>query len=918
MSYLTQLNEDQLKAVKTTEGYLRVIAGAGSGKTKLLVSRYVYLVTTYGIDPANILCVTFTNKAAREMKQRIKLLLGDDFDSSLICTYHGFCARVLREDSDKIFYPKNFQILDSDAQKAILRDIYQKYELKLDNASFEKTIKRIEKTKQSLDYVEKMCNPSSNLVLGEQDSLEVRIIEEYLQHQKRTFALDFQDLLNFTLYLFEKSQQTKEKWQEKLNYIQVDEFQDSSVKEMALIDILSAKYKNVMIVGDPDQNIYEWRGSNVKLLVDFDKTHEDCQTQFLTRNYRSTSKVLRCANTLIENNKFRLKKDLYTLNGEGEDVVYYHEKNEHEEALTISNIIKALIEAGYSYSDIAILYRSSFLSWPIEKKLNEECIPYEIFGGVKFYQRMEIQDVIAYLRVICYDDDISFKRIINKPRRRFGKVKMQRLLALQQGESLFETLSKNIDDEIFKKSDAIDFVRLIRDMRQRVLIDGVADLVSALCEESGYENYIRELGDMDRFDNLTEFKRIVVEQERTEGEALSMDIFLERIALQTDEDDSSKKESVKLMTVHSSKGLEFPVVFIMGLSENVFPNPKAVEERGELGMEEERRLCYVAITRAKERLFITESEGVSPSGKIKTPSRFLREIGCSNYKSFGIEADSIKADCIQQINTNNDSFNLSVGEKINHPAFGEGVILSLNDSGTSYKIKFNKDGIERNISANFFNGNSLKVIEQEDEEERPQKSKEMQERNIDLDKLKKETKKMPIFLYGERPKQSENNQTMPPQSQNNEIRSMIINENFSNTGWRCVGITDMGAPSVICQFCNKQTLRYVHHMENINGEKLDVGCVCAGKLDGNLEKAQEREKKIKRSQMPIFISPTQKNNKLSKSANGNYFTKIDGHLIVILADRYNENRWRYAIDGVFSDDSYKSIEEALKVAINRL
>ena len=924
MNYLEELNQDQLESVKTTEGYLRVIAGAGSGKTKLLVSRYVYLVSEYGINPANVLCVTFTNKAAREMKQRIKLLLGQDFDSSLICTYHGFCARVLREDSDKIFYPKNFQILDGDSQKGLLEDIYQQFELKLDHASFEKIIKRIGGHKKDYSYVEKMCSTNPCQVLDKIETLDDQIVEEYFQRQMRAYALDFLDLLNFTLYLFSKSDEVREKWQDKLNYIQVDEFQDSSTKELALIDMLSAKYKNLMIVGDPDQNIYEWRGSDVKLLVDFDKSHENCQTNYLTRNYRSTSKILQCANTLIEKNKYRLKKDLYTINDEGADVLYYHEKNEHKEAERIVSIIKTLKNAGYNYSDFAVLYRSGFLSWPIEKKLNEEAIPYEIFGGVKFYRRMEIQDIIAYLRLICFDDDIAFKRIVNKPRRRFGKAKMQKLITIrQEDESLFDTLRKNLDDETIKKSEAADFVKLICDMRQRVLIDGVSDFVSALCVESGYENYIKELGDMERFDNLTEFKRMIIEQEKSEGEELSMEDFLGRIALQTDEDSLDDKDSIKLMTIHSSKGLEFPVVFLMGVSENVFPSPKTIEERGELGMEEERRLCYVAITRAKDCLIITEAEGISPRGKPKTPSRFLKDIGFENFKSFGINTEETSTQSFEKgLAKDSDLPDMTVGQIVTHPIFGQGEIVSINENGTNCKIKFLNDGKERNLSTSFFGKSPLKAIENKNIETR-NISKAPQKKIIDIVDFDDKSKNLKNYLLGqpsEIKKQSSHEQQAPIVMQNS-VQSMIVNEKFAETGWRCLGVTDMGAPNTICQLCNKQTLRYVHHMENINGEKLDVGCVCAGKLQGDVEKAKERERRLRESPLTnqdFKFQPTPQRARLLKSLNGNFYIKYKGHVIVFIEDKYNKNRWRYSIDGEFSKYSYESINEALENAIENI
>ena len=912
MIYLEELNEQQLKAVKSTEGYLRVIAGAGSGKTKLLVSRYVYLVSAYGINPANILCVTFTNKAAKEMKNRITRLLGNNFDSSLICTYHGFCARILREDADKIFYPKNFQILDNAAQKGLLEDIYQQFELKLDHGSFEKIISKITAFKSTYPYVSKMCGPQPCQILSKIDSLDDQIFEEYFQRQIKNYALDFQDLINFALHLLHKNHEVRQKWQEKLNYIQVDEFQDSTAKELELIDILSNKYKNLMIVGDPDQNIYEWRGSDVNLLVDFDKNHIPCQTAFLTRNYRSTSKILCCANTLIKKNKSRLDKDLYTENNNGADVLYYHETNEVKEATRIVDLIKSLKNMGYDYSDFAILYRSSFLSWQIEKKLNESQIPYEIYSGVKFYQRMEIQDIIAYLRLICFDDDVAFKRIVNKPRRRFGKIKMQKLLALKQDdESLFDTLRKNLDDETIQQSDSADFVRLICDMRQRILIDSVSDFIANLCIESGYEKYIRELGDQERLDNLSEFKRIVVEQESGEGEELSFEEFLGRIALQTDEDFSKEQSSVKLMTIHSSKGLEFPVVFLMGVSENVFPNSKSIEEGNDKGMEAERRLCYVALTRAKERLIISESEGLSPSGKSKIPSRFLMEIGVENFKSFGIDINELQT--ASQYNnrpTTNDSPSFNVGQIIEHPIWGKGEIQSVNKINTNYRIKFLEDGKERDILSRFFSKTPLEPIKETTKpSDASNNSKTVNISSLPIPDKPQSSKKNFLSVT---PAKNESMPSAPTSSNALAPRTMRVNEKFADTGWRCIGVTDLGAPGAICQLCKKQTIRYVHHMENINGDNLDVGCVCAGKLTGDVEKAKEREKQIKEK----AHTPMQGN--LSKSKNGNYYTKINNHLIVVFSDKYKPNQWRYSIDGNFSTYSYCSKDDAYTAAIKKL
>ena len=704
MDYLSALNEKQLEAVTATEGYLRVIAGAGSGKTKLLVSRYAYLVKEYGINSANILCVTFTNKAAGEMKRRIRSLIGQEYDTSLICTYHGFCVRVLREDIEKIFYPKEFQIIDNPQQKAILGDIYQKFELKLDHASFEKVIKQISRFKADhREYVAKMCCTDPCQILPEISTVDDQIIEEFLQKQKQIYAMDFHDLLYFVLDIFNRCPEVLEKWQDRLNYIQVDEFQDSSNTEMELVDKLSGKHKNLMIVGDPDQNIYEWRGSDVRLLVDFDQYHVPTKTVFLNQNYRSTPQILCCANTLIEKNTYRLKKDLYTKSPDGAQVYHYHEKNEYAEAdRIIASIHRLRRESGCNYADFAVLYRSGFLSRVIEKKLTENGVPYEIFGGVKFYQRMEIQDIMAYLRLVAFDDDISFKRIINKPRRKFGRIKLQRLLTLQKdGTSLFQTLQENLEDSVFKQSGAKEFVAAVNRVREQYQTARLSECVERLCIDSGYEKYIRELGDMERFENLSEFKRIASEYERNYGEEVSLKEFINQISLQSEDDGEENCDRVKLMTIHAAKGLEFPYVFIIGFSEGIFPSSKTIEERRKMGLEEERRLCYVAITRAKKGLFLLDSEGYTQNGKEKLPSRFLKEIGEENYTRVGsisrelqYNADRYAAQLYDEAPAAPPK---AAGTRVSHPAFGEGEILGFGRNQNSYRIKFDKLASEREI-----------------------------------------------------------------------------------------------------------------------------------------------------------------------------------------------------------------------------
>lgn len=966
MEYLSALNEKQLEAVQETEGYLRVIAGAGSGKTKLLVSRYAYLVNEYGIDSANILCVTFTNKAAGEMKRRIRALIGQEYDTSLICTYHGFCARVLREDSEKIFYPKEFQIIDTSQQKSILSEIYQKFELKLDYASFEKITEQIALIKSKRDYVRKMCSTVKCQILDNVSTVELQIIEEYLQRQKQTYLMDFSDLMYFTLDIFYRCPDVLDKWQTRLNYIQVDEFQDSSKTEMELVDMLSARHRNLMVVGDPDQNIYEWRGSDVKLLVDFDKDHVPTNTIFLNQNYRSTPQILKCANTLIEKNKFRLKKDLFTKSGDGEHVYHFHTKNEHAEAdkivESIQNIRK---ESKCNLSDFAVLYRSGFLSRVIEKKFTESGIPYEIFGGVKFYQRMEIQDIMAYLKLIVSDDDSAFKRIINTPRRRFGRAKLQHLQMLQagtEGKSLYETLKENINDAVFKNSGAKDFTEIIDDLKGAYSKIPLSESVEKICDRSGYEKYIRELGDMERFENLSEFKRIAAEYEKNFGENVSLEEFIGHISLQSEDDSEEASDTVKLMTIHAAKGLEFPYVFIVGFSEGIFPSSKTIEERKQLGLEEERRLCYVAITRAEKRLFLLDSEGYSQNGKQKLPSRFLKEIGEENYIRIGTVSKELQENADKYASdlsggSYEEKSIKSIGNIVTHPVFGEGTIIGYSKNKNSYVIKFPKLASERVLSADFFSKErALPVVkpkataetaaEETEEIELPGMPENIQEEKIlpqiidttakSESKLRDDSEKYTVEDSAPEGYDKAFEQNVPEfkeiqieeQPAEPPVEKRVLSRkpdtaDFDNlwncddvpkTGWVCTGVSDLGAPVGVCEMCGHQIIRYVHHMYHPHYRSLGVGCVCAGKMEGDVEGAKQREQDFKNRQSR---KENFKKRKWKTSKNNNSYIKIKDHLIVLYQNaKYGS--WKYSLDNVFCTEVYSTREEAMDAAFEAL
>ncbi|MCI8797450.1 MAG: UvrD-helicase domain-containing protein [Dorea sp.] len=942
------LNEKQKEAVLETEGYVRVIAGAGSGKTKLLVSRYVYLVQDYGIDSSNILCVTFTNKAAGEMKKRIRALIGENDEVSLIYTYHGFCNRLLRENPEKLFLNKQFQIIDSRQQKAMLSEIYQKYELKLDYASFESILKKIGYIKKDTEYVTRLCNPGSGQILNEIRNQDDRIIEDFLQKQKATYSLDFHDLISFAIYLLETDSEIRKKWQKRLNYIMVDEFQDSSFVEMRLVEILSGQYHNLMIVGDPDQNIYEWRGSDVKLLVDFDKKYMDTKTIILNQNYRSTPQILRCANTLIEKNKMRLKKDLFTKNVEGAPVIHYHSRNDFEEMdQVIANIKRLTAEEGLKYSDFAIIYRSGFLSRVAEKKLVEKNIPYEIFGGVRFYQRMEIQDILAYLKLIAFDDDVSFRRIVNTPRRRFGRMKMNLLEELKGKEpdqTFFALLSGHQKENEFSKSDVGSFIRMVESMRTSYRTKRISDIVNEVTKESGYERYIRELGDEERLDNLAEFKRIANEFEREFGENITLEEFLQQISLRSGEDESDSKEVVKLMTIHSSKGLEFPVVFILGLTEGVFPSAKTLGDQKLLGLEEERRLCYVAITRAEKYLFLMESEGTTQNGNKKLISRFLKEIGDNNYVRIGRISEELEEESREYAARLNQGIQTQglqddgrkIGDVVEHHIFGEGKIEEVDIKRGSYTIWFEKLNQSRSISKNYF----MKVRKDIWTGAPEQKEKERtQTKGADAEELG--TKQRGTALSGKGsveitlPKaesgktegivsEIELNKTeeVVPETdvtrsedieRTKEFRKNSVNlwkcEDVPHSGWSCTGVEDLGAPVGICEMCGYQIIRYVHHMEHPEYRNLAVGCVCAGRMEGDVEGAKRREAEFKnrQSRRTNFLK-----RKWKRSKKGNEYLKIDSHIVVLYQDMKGKGVWKYSVDNEFFKDTFATREEAVE------
>lgn len=957
-----QLNEQQIEAVTATEGYVRIIAGAGSGKTKTLTHRYAYLVKAAGIHPGNILCVTFTNKAAGEMKRRVRAIVGDGYDTSLITTYHGFCVRVLREDIGRLFYPQSFPILDEADQKKILEEIYAELGIKLDRASFEKLLDSIHYFKSHETYVGMFVSGSFGSPQND-ESLERRVIRMYMEKQKKIFGLDFDDLISFTFDIFERYPEVLKKWQERLHYVQVDEFQDSSARELRLIKMLSDLHRNLFVVGDPDQNIYEWRGAAMEHLVRFDETFPGTNTILLNQNYRSTANILRAANTLIDHNKNRIKKSLFTTGEQGADVVHMHATSEGNEGRYIAEEIRRLVlRDSFAYRDIAVLYRSGFLSRFVEQALSAAAIPYELYGGLRFYERMEVRDALAYLKLVAYNDNVSLERIINTPRRSFGKKKLSLLkeLAERDGLTYYETLVRYVSLPEFARSSVGDLVSLIEELRKSYETMPLSDIVETVLTRSGYESYIRENGSMERLDNLAEFKRTAVEAEQSFGEFYSLEEFLSQVALQSKNDESEENnDRVKLMTIHASKGLEFPVCFVCGFSEGIFPSGRTIEERKDAGLEEERRLCFVALTRAMRRLYLTDSEGTAAEGssspRQKRPSRFLFEIGEQNYVRIGTIPKELADEAAKRLSEDTEPApqdgTLPIGSVIEHPVFGRGTIRDIDRDRHVYSILFEKsnsvkpvsmdydfdawrglsdmkktalENARRSVAADTSNAQP-EVTEQESAKAivSPSSEEQASAEPIPTPEVKvepeAETKAevaevVEVAEVAEVAEVVEVADDVPPQRERqmpekyrNAEWGKAVDEGEENLwkrsdvpheGWVCEAVYDLGEPVGICRMCGHQIIRYVHVMRHPSyPRKIGAGCICAGRMEGDPERARARENAFKNRQarLETFLQIP-----LRRSRNGNEYIKYKGEVITILQDKYRKGYYKTVCRGVYS------------------
>lgn len=708
MEYLQHLNEAQREAVTTTEGFVRIIAGAGSGKTRALSHRFAFLVQELGILPGNILCVTFTNKSANEMRQRIHQLTGDN-DTGYINTFHGFCVSILQEDSHAIQYPKSFLVLDNADIDAMLQIIYEERGLTLREMTFSAARNLIEERKlfREPEYYRDMIAMPLDILKEKYDQATAAqdiIFYGYLYQEKKCFGLDYNDLIKFSLYLFQEREDLRLKWQQRLEYIMIDEFQDIDQLQYQLMEVLCGYHKNLFVVGDPDQTIYTWRGANIRYLLDFDRAFPGTKTIQMLQNYRSTPEILAAANSLIDKNEHRMKKNLLPTLPPGGPVLCHLAETQEKEARWMAAEMKALHADGVPYRDMAVLYRAHYVTRTVEEVVRQEQIPYTIYSGTPFFNRMEIKDALCYLRMIVYQDDLSFRRVANVPKRNLGKRRMAFLeeYAQKQGCSLYQALRDTLEEPIFKGTQAKAFVSLVEGFSQSWEGRPISEVLSALLNESGYETMLRTEGSQERLDNLAELKQSVYEYETTCGEESTLEHYLSHVALFSNADAGEPGDKVKLMTVHAAKGLEFPYVFLCGMNEGIFPSRKV---RTLPGMEEERRLAFVALSRAEKRLYLSEADGRNFDGSPRYPSRFLLDIDqelltYTNPPEEGLirEARDYIAYRQAALSREEGTGEFAAGERVRHSVFGAGTVLEVDRERSAHVIQFDDMETPRRIS----------------------------------------------------------------------------------------------------------------------------------------------------------------------------------------------------------------------------
>lgn len=688
MNLIDSLNDRQKEAVVNTDGPMLILAGAGSGKTKVLTTKVAYLIEKKNIDPNNILAITFTNKAAKEMKERIFKLEGNSAFYIQISTFHSFGLKILKENCELLGYEKNFTILDSDDSLSIIKKIMK--ELNIDANKYNpKAIKNvISNNKNEIIDPEKY----SLYVNTDFDEIALEVYRKYEKSLKINNAVDFDDLLILPLKLFNNNPGVLQKYQEKYKYVFIDEYQDTNEPQYILSKMISAKYKNITVVGDADQAIFTWRGANYKNILNFEKDYKDAKVVLLEENYRSTKTILNAANNVIKNNKVRKEKNLWTQNEEGSKITYYKAFDEKDESNYVVNEIKKLIEKGVNPKDICVLYRANAQSRTVEEAFLTSNISYNIVGSYAFYNRKEIKDLIAYLKLIYNNkDDVSLLRVINYPKRGIGNKAIENLAIKSNvlDKSLYEVIDSGKEEE---------FKNMIEEIKKEESHLTLTELIDMVLDKSGMKKSLEDEKSIEadiRLENLEEFKSIAKAMEINEG-IVSLEELLDKLALVSDvsEQKNDNEDKVTLMTMHAVKGLEYDYVFVVGVEEGLFPHSNSLESNDEL--EEERRLCYVAITRAKKKLYLINARSRILYGKVSSnvPSRFINEISDEYIETIGKKEDSNvfkpKIDKNKMMNEDND---LHPGDMVNHDKYGFGVVVTID--GSIATISFKRDGLKK-------------------------------------------------------------------------------------------------------------------------------------------------------------------------------------------------------------------------------
>jgi DNA helicase-2/ATP-dependent DNA helicase PcrA len=728
---LEGLNPEQQKAVKATEGPLLIMAGAGSGKTRVLTHRVAYLIEEKNIMPWHVLAITFTNKAAKEMKERIGKLLNESAGDVWVSTFHSLCVRILRRDIDKMGKPKTFTIADPSEQRTLMKQILVKMNLdpkRYDPRALLGTISNAKNELQTpAEYAKVAATPYEQTV--------ATVYDAYAKEMDRNNSLDFDDLIMQTSELFDQNPDVLEKYQEKFQYIHVDEYQDTNEAQYKLVKQLGAKYRNVCVVGDADQSIYGWRGANIQNIMNFEKDYPEATTIKLEQNYRSTKTILKAANEVINNNSNRKPKELWTDNSEGDKIKFYRGQSDTDEALYVIDQIKDLLLQGYNYGDFAVLYRTNAQSRNFEDKLMKANIPYKIIGGHKFYDRKEIKDILAYLRLIANrDDSMSFQRVINSPKRGIGPGTIEKLqtFADEHNWSLLEA-AENIELSPLaaKPRKTIgEFAKVIDDLTKLSEDQSMTILMDHLLEDSGYVEELKKQNNLEsqaRVENIEELLTVTTQFDQSYEPDVDVDetrltTFLTELSLVSDQDEVEEdQQEVTLMTLHAAKGLEFPVVFLVGMEEGIFPLGRSLLKEDDL--EEERRLAYVGITRAEKRLYITNAISRMLYGRIQSnpTSRFVNEIqedaiepvnpvagnlgGAKKEKyPFSKNRHRMATTPTYQSPTlkskgasGAEKLTWNVGDKVEHKKWGQGTVVKVNGSGNNAEldVAFKSEGVKR-------------------------------------------------------------------------------------------------------------------------------------------------------------------------------------------------------------------------------